>query len=302
MIAEIAIFLPGFLVLEMNNTPGEKKGSGYRIEDLIYLMRRLRDPEGGCPWDLEQTYKTIVPSTIEEAYEVADAIERDDLSALKEELGDYLFQAVFYSQLASEQRLWGMDDVIDGLVSKLVRRHPHVFPEGTLESRKEASDKDQTLIKQRWEELKQEEREAKGLAGAFDDVPKSLPALSRAQKIQKRAARQRFDWKSVEPVYDKIAEEVSELQQAVDGQNQDAIEAELGDLIFTCVNLARHLKVDAETALRRSTNKFRDRYLAMQDIFLQTGSGQTFESLSADEMEALWRAAKERENSSDPVE
>ncbi|MCL4170600.1 UNVERIFIED_CONTAM: hypothetical protein GTU68_035820 [Idotea baltica] len=247
-------------------------------------MQRLRDPDTGCPWDLEQNYKTIVPSTIEEAYEVVDAIERNDLSALKEELGDYLFQAVFYCQLASEERLFDLNSVIDGLVAKLVRRHPHVFPAGTLAKNSE--------INRRWEELKQEERSAKGLQGVFDDVPKTLPSLLYAHKTQKRAARQKFDWSSVEPVYGKLQEEIEELQDACQTENREQIEEELGDLLFTCVNLSRHLKVDAETALRRSTEKFKSRYHVMQKLASDQYPNHQFEELSEAQMEGLWQMAK----------
>lgn len=291
MIVEIATSLQDFLVPSM---PENSKTTEYRIEDLVYLMARLRDPDSGCPWDLKQTYKSIVSSTIEEAYEVIDAIEAEDYVALKEELGDYLFQAVFYCQLASEEGRFDIASVIDGLVAKLVKRHPHVFPDGTLKSRPDNSEyrNDQSAINRRWEELKQEEREQKGLLGVFDDVPKALPALSEAQKVQKRAARQAFDWDSVSPVYDKVQEEISELKKAVSDGSIQAVEDELGDLIFSCVNLSRHLKVDAETALRRATKKFKDRYIVMQELARNSKEYQEFKDLTSSEMEELWRAAK----------
>ena len=212
----------------------KKEAASYGLDDLLYLMRRLRDPDDGCPWDLEQSYKTIVPSTIEEAYEVADAIEREDLPALKEELGDYLFQAVFYCQLAEEEGRFDMDTVIDELVGKLVRRHPHVFPGGTLESRRDESTASQKAqVSQNWEALKQEERNRKGFEGVFDDIPKALPALIGAQKVQKRAAKQKFDWDSVSPVYEKIQEEVAEVKQAVLKADAQSVEEEIGDLLFS---------------------------------------------------------------------
>jgi len=275
--------------------PASNDGSVYGLDELLYLMRRLRAPDDGCPWDIEQTFRTVVPSTIEEAYEVADAIERGDLTALQEELGDHLFQAVFYCQLAAEEDHFDMSMVIDALVRKLIRRHPHVFPDGTLESRrsKTAASQNQTEeVNQNWELLKQEERKSKGLEGVFDDIPIALPALTRAQKTQKRAAKQKFDWESASPVYEKIQEEISELSQAVENKDNDAIEDEMGDLIFSCVNLARHLKVDAETALRRSTKKFTSRYSNMLAEFDKTHPKQSFESLNPEQMDALWRKAK----------
>ena len=271
----------------------KKEAASYGLDDLLYLMRRLRDPDDGCPWDLEQSYKTIVPSTIEEAYEVADAIEREDLPALKEELGDYLFQAVFYCQLAEEEGRFDMDTVIDELVGKLIRRHPHVFPGGTLESRRDESTASQKAqVSQNWEALKQEERNRKGLEGVFDDIPKALPALVGAQKVQKRAAKQKFDWDSVSPVYEKIQEEIAEVKQAVLETDALSVEEEIGDLLFSCVNLARHLKVDSETALRRSTKKFTRRYLVMLAEFDKTQSERPFEQLNPEQMDRLWRQAK----------
>ena len=271
----------------------KKEMAEYGLQDLLYLMRRLRDPEDGCPWDLEQTYKTIVPSTIEEAYEVADAIEREDLDALREELGDYLFQAIFYCQLASEESLFDLEIVVDELVRKLVRRHPHVFPDGTLKSRRQDEGQVQKAqLSQNWEAFKQEERSKKGFNGVFDDIPKVLPALIRAQKIQKRASKQKFDWNSVPPIYDKIQEEIIELKQAVKSNSSIDIEEEVGDLLFSCVNLARHLKVDSETALRRSVQKFTQRYLAMQEEFEKTDSVKSFDELSPEQMDQFWRQAK----------
>lgn len=268
----------------------------YGLDDLVYLMRRLRDPDDGCPWDLEQSYASIVPSTIEEAYEVADAIERKDLDGLREELGDYLFQAIFYSQLASEEDRFDIHDVIHELVAKLVRRHPHVFPEGTLDSKVDAgagqSLEDQIRINRRWEEIKQEERASKGLCGVFDDLPNALPALIYGQKTQKRAAKQNFDWSDVTPVYEKLEEEIRELKEAYKTQDQARIEDELGDLLFSCVNVSRHIKVDAETALRRATNKFQQRFLTMQKLAKEQDNTVDFADLSEQQMEQLWQQAK----------
>ena len=265
----------------------------YDLDDLVYLMRRLRDPDTGCPWDLKQNYASIVPSTLEEAYEVADAIERGDLDALKEELGDYLFQAIFYSQLASEEDQFDIYTVIDGLVSKLIRRHPHVFPDGTLESKVEADTTvEDDQVNRQWEEIKQEERAEKGLGGIFDDIPITFPALPYAQKTQKRAAKLRFDWSSIAPIYEKLNEEIIELKQAQETGNKQRIEDELGDLLFTCVNLSRHYKIDAESALRRATNKFQSRFLNVQKLAKERYAKDAFEDLSEEQLDMLWREAK----------
>ena len=189
----------------------------YSFDDLKRLMSRLRDPQTGCPWDVEQTYRSIAPSTIEEAYEVVDAIERNNLEHLKEELGDLLFQVVFYSQIALEEERFNLDDVVSDLVSKLIRRHPHVFPENTLESRASATrtPEQEAEIKARWEALKREERQAKGQAGLLDDIPLNLSALTRATKLQKRASSVGFDWPSMDGVIEKIEEELDEVKQAL---------------------------------------------------------------------------------------
>lgn len=269
-------------------------GHNYGLADLIYLMQRLRDPEDGCSWDIEQGYKDIVPSTIEEAYEVADAIERSDYASLKEELGDYLFQAVFYCQLADEMTLFDLEDVIDSLVSKLVRRHPHVFPTGELSSRRSSKDDDQR-VNQRWEELKQEERNQKGLSGIFDDVPLALPALSRSQKLQKRAAQVGFDWDNTPPIFEKIQEEIDEVNEAISDGDKAKVEEEIGDLLFTCVNLSRHLKVDAETALRRSSAKFQRRVSEMEEMSSESEPPNALAGLTNKELELLWEKVKQVE-------
>lgn len=266
----------------------------YSLADLIYLMQRLRDPDDGCSWDINQTYTDIVPSTIEEAYEVVDAIERSDFAALKEELGDYLFQAVFYCQLADEMTLFNLEGVIDALVAKLVRRHPHVFPTGELSSRRDSADEAEKTS-QRWEELKQEERNKKGLSGVFDDVPIALPALTRSQKLQKRAAQIGFDWQSTPPIFAKIQEEIAEVKEAIASAEKVAIEEEIGDLLFSCVNLARHLKVDSETALRRSSQKFERRVGEMEKLQANSEKANALSSLTSDELERLWENVKELE-------
>ena len=265
----------------------------YDLDSLIYLMQRLRDVEDGCPWDLKQTYKTIVPSTIEEAYEVADAVERGNVNDLQEELGDLMFQVVFYSQLAAEEARFDLNDIIHELVAKLVRRHPHVFPNGHLRARKsdldvaEVNGESQIDVKKRWEALKEEERKNKGLEGVLDDVPIGLPALTRAQKLQKRAAREGFDWSSIAPVVGKVKEELLEVEEANLSGDKDAIEEEVGDLLFSCVNLARHLNVDAETALRRAGHKFSDRFTAMHVQHHAENPDVAFKSLTLAEMDAL---------------
>jgi ATP diphosphatase len=263
----------------------------FDIEDLLYLMRRLRDPQGGCPWDLQQNYKTIAPSTLEEAYEVVDAIEREDYAHLKEELGDLLFQTIFYSQLAVEEQRFSFAEIVDTLVAKLIRRHPHVFPDGTLRGTGDASRAlAETEVKQNWEAIKEQERVAKGVKGVLADVPVALPAVTRAVKLQKRAARIGFDWADAKGVMLKLSEEMRELAEAVDGSDERAIEAEVGDLLFTCVNLARHLKVDPESALRRSNQKFTARFQEMERAAAE--AGQELNQLSQEALEHLWQQAK----------
>lgn len=267
----------------------------YSLDDLIYLMGRLRDPQTGCPWDLKQDYKSITPSTLEEAYEVVDAIEHSDFSQLKEELGDFLFQVVFYTQLAKEEQRFDLYDVINSVTAKLVRRHPHVFPDGSLQSRRDSQPNalEEKAIKQSWEQIKQEERIAKGKKGILDDVPTALPALSRAAKLQKRAAKIGFDWPSVPPVMDKVTEELEELRQAVDSGQQAEIEDEMGDLLFTCVNLTRHLGMDPEAVLRRANLKFESRFRRMEGQMRNEDDVDT--QYSAEELETFWLKAKNAE-------
>ncbi len=260
----------------------------YDINDLIYLMQRLRDPEDGCPWDLEQSYDTIVPSTIEEAYEVADAIEQGDIASLREELGDLMFQTVFYSQLAAEEERFTLSEVISDLVEKLVRRHPHVFPDGTLKSRKGDNLDSSGAVLQQWEDIKSDERSEKGHTSILDDVPRAFPALLRAQKLQKRAARVGFDWKEAADVFEKIEEEIAEVKEAVLSGSREQTEEELGDLLFSCVNLVRKMGHDSETALRRSSLKFEQRFRQMES---QHGA-DALKKMDVDELEALWQESK----------
>lgn len=270
----------------MANTPQ------YTLDDLLYLMRRLRDSDTGCPWDIQQTFTSIVPFTLEETYEVIDAIERQDYGHLREELGDLLFQIVFYSQLAREQGLFTCADVIEHLVAKLVARHPHVFPDGTLHSERSAAEiHSEETIKGTWESLKRKQRDARGVNGRLGDVPGGLPALMRAAKLQKRAANHGFDWPGVEGVVAKIEEELLEVQTAINGGSADEVGEELGDLLFSCVNLARHLGVDSETALRAANHKFAKRFAGMERRAEQLE--QSFDDLPLSEKEALWEWSKQ---------
>ncbi len=267
----------------------------YGIEDLRYLMRRLRDPKSGCPWDLKQNFQSLTSHTIEEAYEVVDAIEQDDMSHLSEELGDLLFQIIFYSQLAEEQSQFSFDDIISTITQKLIRRHPHVFPEGTIESsRVSLADAEIVEIKRVWEEIKRQERTDKGIGKTLDDIPLALPALNRALKLQKRAANVGFDWSDIKQVIEEINEEVIELEVEVKRGDKVRMADELGDLLFSCVNLARHLKLDPETSLRGANQKFKRRFESMELL-----AGKTkIEDHSADQLELLWGKVKRSESHS----
>ena len=255
------------------------------IARLVEIMDSLRDPERGCPWDLEQNFSTIAPYTVEEAYEVADAIEREDFEALRDELGDLLFQAVFHARLAKEEGAFDFADVIAAINDKMIRRHPHVFANAD-----ERSADEQTVS---WEAQKAAERAAKGALGLLDDVPVGLPGLTRAVKLQKRAARVGFDWTDARDVLAKISEEAEELVEARDEKSQDAIEDEFGDLLFVIANLSRHLKVDPEAALRRANAKFTRRFTHIEKSL--AASARTLDDASLEEMEALWTDAKRRE-------
>lgn len=276
--------------------------SQYSIHDLLYLMERLRDPETGCPWDRKQTNKTILPYTLEEAYEVADAIEQEDHQHLKEELGDLLFQVIFYAQMGKEKSHFAFEDIVHTLVAKLVRRHPHVFPDGTLQSNNKDNPISEAEIKGRWEAIKKQEREEKAAlhpekenepVSILDDIPNALPALNRAEKLQKRAASVGFDWPEAMQVLDKIEEEIQELREEIQQGNQDAIKDEMGDLLFACVNLARHLKVPSDGALRSTNLKFERRFQYIESKLHLQGKG--FDDVSLDEMETLWVEAKNLE-------
>jgi MazG family protein len=254
------------------------------ISDLLALMAALRTPGSGCPWDLEQDFRTIAPYTVEEAYEVADAIERGDMADLKDELGDLLFQTVFHARMAEEAGAFTFADVARAITEKMRRRHPHVF--GDAEARTAS---EQTAA---WEDQKAAERGAKGAAGILDDVPLGLPGLTRAVKLQKRAARVGFDWTNPRDVLGKIAEETEELVAVIDTGDRDAIEDEYGDLLFVMANLSRHLDIDPEAALRRANEKFRRRFRHIEETL-----GPRLGEAGLEAMEALWVEAKGMEKS-----
>ncbi len=253
-----------------------------KIDALLAVMARLRAPEGGCPWDLEQTFHTIAPYTIEEAYEVADAIERGDMADLRDELGDLLFQVVFHAQMAREAGLFAFGDVAEAISEKMIRRHPHVFAD--------AGARDAEAQTEAWEDQKAEERSARGADSLLADVPAGLPGMTRAVKLQKRAARVGFDWPEAGAVIDKVAEEAAELREAAETSDRDHVEEEFGDLLFVLANLARHLKVDPETALRRANEKFVRRFCHIEKTY--AARGDNLAEASLDDMEALWDEAK----------
>jgi MazG family protein len=257
------------------------------ITDLLSIMRKLRDPDNGCPWDLDQNFGTIAPYTIEEAYEVASSIEAGDYASLKDELGDLLLQVVFHAQMAEEQRLFAFRDVVQAICSKMIRRHPHVFAQGAADTPK--------AVAVAWEEIKRQERATKPVQpeGLLDDVPSALPALMRAVKLQNRAAEVGFDWPSAITVADKIAEETRELAEARELGKPAKVAEEFGDLLFAMANMARHLKVDPEDALRGANAKFTRRF-KMIEAGLKA-QGQSLEDASLEEMEALWQEAKKSE-------
>jgi ATP diphosphatase len=267
--------------------------SDSKLAQLLAVMQRLRDPQTGCPWDLEQDFRSIAPSTIEEAYEVVDAIENDDFEHLREELGDLLFQVVFYAQLADEQQRFNFDDIAAAITDKLLRRHPHVFPDGTLQSRVDPNNRpSEEFVTQQWETIKSQERRDKGKSGLLADIPTGLPAFYRAQKMQKRVAEVGFDWPDTTGVINKLQEELTELQQAVESGENNAIQDEIGDCFFTLVNLCRHLSVDAESCLRSANGKFSQRFQWLEH--LAELQGKKLKELDAEQLESLWRQAKAR--------
>ncbi|SLN18257.1 nucleoside triphosphate pyrophosphohydrolase [Roseisalinus antarcticus] len=269
-----------------SSDPIRRPGGG--LPRLLEIMRRLRDPETGCPWDIAQDFASIAPYTIEEAYEVADAIEREAWDELRGELGDLLFQSVLHAQMAEERGLFDFHDVAEGMAEKMVARHPHVFGSESRDKSAEQQTKD-------WEALKAAERAAKRQQRTLDGVAMGLPALMRAVKLQKRAARVGFDWPETSQVLDKLVEEAGELVEARDRLGPDEIEDEMGDMLFVIANLARHLGLDPEAALRRTNAKFTRRFNAVEDAL--AAEGRTPADSTLGEMDALWDAAKRREKS-----
>ncbi len=281
----------------------------YDIESLIGIMAALRTPVTGCPWDLEQSFATIAPYTIEEAYEVADAIERNDLVDLREELGDLLLQVVYHARLAEEERAFAFPEVVAGICEKMIRRHPHVFGDDAARSA--------GMAKGFWEKIKAEEKALKAAAHAatgqsstaaapslLDDVPRGMAALTRAIKLQAKAAKVGFDWPSLAPVFDKMREELAEFEEvakpadprgAAAPADKDATEDEFGDLLFVMANVARHLDIDPEHALRRANAKFTRRFQSIERDLAASGKSPADSTL--DEMDALWNEAKARERS-----
>ncbi len=251
------------------------------MQQLLEIMQRLRDPEKGCPWDVEQDFSSIAPFTIEEAYEVADAIARGDMDDLKDELGDLLFQVVFHAQMASEKGDFEFDDVHQAVCDKMLRRHPHVFSDLKIN--------DAEHQKKLWEVYKAEERKHKGEHSLMDGIPVGMAELQRSIKLQKRAGKVGFDWDSPDPVMEKFEEELAEMREAMASGDRDAMEDELGDLLFVAINLARKLDIDPGTALRRGNAKFERRFRAMEDA---AGGQDGLEAMGLEEMEAQWQEIK----------
>ncbi len=271
----------------------------YSLQDLLHLMQCLRNPEHGCPWDRQQDFASIAPHTLEEVYEVIDAIEQQDLPQLKGELGDLLFQIVFYAQLGSEAGHFDFSDIVTAITSKLLHRHPHVFPDATLHSFGRAAQISVDGVSANWEMIKSNERQqlrSEQEPSQLDDVPLALPAIARAAKLQKRAATVGFDWHEVASVIDKVEEELAELCTAMREQHSEQIAEEFGDLLFTMVNLGRHLKVDTEQALRRANHKFEQRFRSME--ILIRADGGTISALTSDQLENYWQAVKRAEQHS----
>jgi len=267
----------------------------YSLDNLLEIMAKLRDPKTGCPWDIEQSFSTIAPYTIEEAYEVDEAIRDNDMDSLQDELGDLLFQTVFHAQMANEENLFSFQDVVDNVSKKMVRRHPHVFGRGEIESAEEQT--------RSWERIKAEERAQKAKrmgesSSALDGVSPSLPALLRAIKLQNRAARVGFDWPETEQVIDKIQEECTELLHEVRaGTDERKIKEEFGDLLFAISNLARHFNLDPEECLRRANSKFERRFRSIEHKLAAVDKRP--EQSNLEEMDALWDAVKRDERSTE---
>jgi ATP diphosphatase len=257
------------------------------ISRLLEIMAALRNPKGGCPWDVEQTFATIAPYTIEEAYEVAEAIAENDMASLRDELGDLLLQVVYHAEMARETGAFEFGDVVEAITTKLIRRHPHVFGDADVRAAGAA--------KGQWERIKAEEKRERGIThdGLLDGVPVAIPALMRALKLQQKAGTVGFDWNDPRAVIAKLREEIGEIEAELDGADSARLEDEMGDLLFAAVNLARHLKVDPDQALRRTNAKFTRRFAAIETALAAEGRKPADASL--DEMEALWQRAKQAE-------
>ena len=270
------------------------------VDRLIAIMTMLRDKQHGCPWDLEQTIKSLLPYTLEEAYEVADAIENNDLVELEDELGDLLFQVIFYAQIAKEQGAFDFQDIATAITDKLIRRHPHVFPGGDVEQFGISQEIDAQQVVVNWEAIKEIEREEKrkkggkqavqGVESILDDVPRALPAMERARKLQKRAAQVGFDWAEVAPVLEKLKEEVVEFEEALASGDLERMSDELGDVLFATINLARHSKIEPEVALRSTNRRFERRFKWIEAALYK--QGKVFKDAKLEELDVLWGQAK----------
>ena len=270
------------------------------VDRLIAIMTMLRDKQHGCPWDLEQTIKSLLPYTLEEVYEVADAIENNDLVELEDELGDLLFQVIFYAQIAKEQGAFDFQDIATAITDKLIRRHPHVFPDGDVEQFGISQEIDAQQVAVNWEAIKEIEREEKrkkggkqvvqGAESILDDVPRALPAMERARKLQKRAAQVGFDWVELAPVLEKLKEEVAEFEEALASGDLERMSDELGDVLFATINLARHSKIEPEVALRSTNRRFERRFKWIEAALYK--QDKVFKDAKLEELDALWGQAK----------
>ena len=273
----------------------EKKSAA--MMELVTLMENLRDPQHGCAWDRKQTFRSLTRHTLEEVYEVVDAVEQGEAAKVCDELGDLLFQVVFYARIAEEQSLFDLGDVANAIKAKLLHRHPHIFPDGTLASFGQPSPLTAEQVEHNWELIKNAEREAlqrSGTVSVVDDVPRALPAIERAGKLQKRAASVGFDWPDVSGVTAKLAEESAELQAAIASGDQSQQTHELGDLLFTCVNLARHLKIDPEGALRQASQRFETRFRHVEKS--AANHGTVLSDCDPEQLDLWWNEAKSQNN------